>query len=288
VVGWHVASRSTGSANACPRALELRVNAVGGAPHIDPEHPTSSRPGYALAAGCGRPVDLHMDEHLRSSVDVQDLVRVTAAGFPQPVTKSHLASLGMRSAEVQDMLAPVVARAGIAVGTCTARTYICSDATFTATPRGLTAPQALLGAGVLGAGGSDDVQDLFIRSPAAAPGRLRGCSCSPASSTCGPAYRLSENARAVLGGRASGHAGRTRRSGGVAGCSMQEAVATTTEDRIVFRAPRVVCRTRVVPERTRYHQTQEVPMPESVDPLIEEPALTMDSQRRKIDAAPWP
>jgi hypothetical protein len=283
----NVASRSTGCANACPRALELRVDAVGGAPHIDPEYPTSSRPAYALAAGCGRPVDLPMDERLRSSVDLQDLVRVTVAGFPQPVTEAHVASLGMRSAEVRDMLTPVVARAGIAVGTCTGTNLHllgCDVHCHAARP-----DRAAGSVGRRRARGGRQRQR---------PGPLDPLACGGPRQTAGllvlagqldmrTAYRLSENARAVLGGRASGHAGRTRRSGGVAGRSLQEAVATTTEDRIVFRARRVVCRTRVVPERTRYHQTQEVPMPESVDP-DRGTGLTMDSQRRKIDEAPWP
>jgi cytosine deaminase len=61
---------------------------------------------------------------------------------------------------------------------------------------------------------------------------------------------VSENARAVMGLPGGGVApGGPGDLVAVAGGSLQEALSTTTEDRIVFRAGDVVRRTRVMPEQ---------------------------------------
>ena len=99
-------------------ALELGVDVVGGAPHIDPDPVGHMEVCLELAAEFGRPVDLHMDEHLRSGLDLADIARLIASGFPQHVAASHCSSLGMQSPEVQDRLAGEVAAAGISVVSC--------------------------------------------------------------------------------------------------------------------------------------------------------------------------
>jgi cytosine/creatinine deaminase len=232
-------------------ALELGVDVVGGAPHIDPDPVGHIEVCLGLAAEFGRPVDLHMDEHLRSSVDLEDMVRLMSDGFPQPVTASHCTSLGMRPAEVQDRLAAEVARAGITVVTCPATNlHLLGRGVRTATPRGLTALHALLGAGVLVAGGGDNVQDFFHPLGCGDPLQTAALLVLAGQLDVPTAYRLvSENARAVMG---LAHGGVAPGGPGdlvaVAGGSLQEALSTTTEDRIVFRAGRVVRRTSVVRE----------------------------------------
>jgi cytosine/creatinine deaminase len=232
-------------------ALELGVDVVGGAPHIDPDPVGHIEVCLGLAAEFGRPVDLHMDEHLRSSVDLEDMVRLMSDGFPQPVTASHCTSLGMRPAEVQDRLAAEVARAGIAVVTCPGTNlHLLGRGVRTATPRGLTALHALLGAGVLVAGGGDNVQDFFHPLGCGDPLQTAALLVLAGQLDAPTAYRLvSENARAVMG---LAHGGVAPGGPGdlvaVAGGSLQEALSTTTEDRIVFRAGRVVRRTSVVRE----------------------------------------
>jgi cytosine deaminase len=230
-------------------ALELGVDVVGGAPHIDPDPAGHIEVCLGLAAEFGRPVDLHMDEHLGSSVDLEDLVRVMGDGFPQPVTASHCTSLGMRSAEVQDRLAAEAARAGIAVVTCPGTNlHLLGRGVRTATPRGLTALPALLGAGVLVAGGGDNVQDFFHPLGCGDPLQTAALLVLAGQLDVQTAYRLvSENARAVMGLPGGGVTpGGPGELVAVAGGSLQEALSTTTEDRIVFRAGRVVTRTSVV------------------------------------------
>lgn len=230
-------------------ALELGVDVVGGAPHIDPDPAGHIEVCLGLAAEFDRPVDLHMDEHLGSSVDLEDLVRVMGDGFPQPVTASHCTSLGMRSAEVQDRLAAEAARAGIAVVTCPGTNlHLLGRGVRTATPRGLTALPALLGAGVLVAGGGDNVQDFFHPLGCGDPLQTAALLVLAGQLDVQTAYRLvSENARAVMGLPGGGVTpGGPGELVAVAGGSLQEALSTTTEDRIVFRAGRVVTRTSVV------------------------------------------
>jgi cytosine deaminase len=235
-------------------ALELGVDVVGGAPHIDPDPVGHIEVCLELAAAFGRPIDLHMDEHLRSSVDLEDMVRLMSAGFPQPVTASHCTSLGMRSAEDQDRVAEEVARAGIAVVTCPGTNlHLLGRGVRTATPRGLTAVHALLKAGVLVAGGGDNVQDFFHPLGCGDPLQTAALLVLAGQLDVETSYRMvSERARAVMGLPAGGI---TQGGPGdlvaVAAESLQEAVSTTTEDRIVFRGGRVVRRTRVVPEQPR-------------------------------------
>jgi cytosine/creatinine deaminase len=232
-------------------ALELGVDVVGGAPHIDPDPVGHIEVCLGLAAEFGRPVDLHMDEHLGSSVDLEEMVRLVGDGFPQLVTASHCTSLGMRSAQVQDRLAAEVARTGIAVVTCPGTNlHLLGRGVRTATPRGLTALPALLGAGVLVAGGGDNVQDFFHPLGCGDPLQTAALLVLAGQLDVQTSYRMvSENARAVMG-----LPGGWVAPGGlgdlvaVAGASLQEAVSTTTEDRIVFRAGRVVRRTSVLLE----------------------------------------
>jgi cytosine/creatinine deaminase len=233
-------------------ALELGVDVVGGAPHIDPDPAGHIEVCLGLAAEFGRPVDLHMDEHLRSSVDLEDLVRLMGDDFPQPVTASHCTSLGMRPAEVQDRVAADVARAGIAVVTCPGTNlHLLGRGVRTATPRGLTALPALLGAGVLVAGGGDNVQDFFHPLGCGDPLQTAALLVLAGQLDVRTAYRLvSENARAVMGLPGGGVApGGPGDLVAVAEGSLQEALSTTTENRIVFRAGRVVRRTSVVREQ---------------------------------------
>ena len=244
----------TGAAGAENRALvraalELGVDVVGGAPHIDPDPAGHIEVCLGLADEFERPVDLHMDEHLRPSVDLEDMVRLMADGFPQPVTASHCTSLGMQPAEVQDRLAGEVAAARIAVVTCPGTNlHLLGRGVRTATPRGLTALQALLRAGVLVAGGGDNVQDFFHPLGCGDPLQTAALLVLAGQLDVHTAYRLvSENARAVMGLPGAGVApGAPADLVAVAAGSLQEALSTTTEDRIVFRAGGVVSRTSVV------------------------------------------
>lgn len=224
-------------------ALELGVDVVGGAPHIDADPIGHMEVCLGLAAEFGRPVDLHMDEHTRSSVDLADLARMVADGFPQRVTASHCSSLGMQALDVQERVAAEVARAGISVVSCPGTNlHLQAQAEHTAKPRGITALHALLEAGVTVAGGGDNVQDFFHPLGCGDPLQTAGLLVIGGQLDIPTAYRLvSDGARAAMG--LPGDAGEDQLA--VRARSLQEALATTTEDRLVFRAGQLLERTRV-------------------------------------------
>ena len=234
------------------RALELGVDVVGGAPHIDADPEGHIQVCLELAAEYGRPVDLHMDEHMRASdVDLVDLARSMADGFPQPVTASHCVSLGLQPPEVQDRVAADVARAGISVVSCPGTNlHLQARDVRTATPRGITALRALIDAGVTVGGGGDNVQDFFHPLGCGDPLQTAALLVIGGQLDIPTAYRLvSEGARAAMGLPAHGVApGADAELVAVAGSCLQEVLATTTEDRIVFRRGRLLERTRVVRE----------------------------------------
>jgi cytosine/creatinine deaminase len=244
------------------RALELGVDVVGGAPHIDADPVGHIEFCLELAAEFGRPVDLHMDEHMRpDDVDLVDLARVVAKGYSQPVTASHCVSLGLQAREVQDGIAADVARTGISVVSCPGTNlHLQARDVLTATPRGITALRALIDAGVTVGGGGDNVQDFFHPLGCGDPLQTAGLLVLAGQLDIPTAYHLvSQGARAAMGLPAAGmRAGEPAELLAVAGGSLQEVLATATEDRLVFRRGRLVERTRVVREHNT-SQTQGGP-----------------------------
>jgi cytosine deaminase len=240
------------------QALELGVDVVGGAPHIDADPVGHIEFCLGLAVEYDRPVDLHMDEHMRASaVDLAELARLAGSGSSRGVTASHCVSLGLQPRELQDRIAADVARAGIAVVSCPGTNlHLQARDVHTATPRGITALRALLDAGVTVGGGGDNVQDFF--HPLGCGDALQTASLLVLAGQLDipTAYALvSTGARAAMGLPADAIApGAPAELIAVAGGSLQEVLATTTEDRLVFRHGRLVERTRVVRERATTDQ----------------------------------
>lgn len=231
-------------------ALDLGVDVIGGAPHIDADPVGHIEFCLELSEEYGRPIDLHMDEHMRAaSIDLVDLARLTGIDRPQPVTASHCVSLGLQAPDVQDHVAADVARAGISVVSCPGTNlHLQARDVRTATPRGITALRALIDAGATVAGGGDNVQDFF-----------HPLGCGDALQTAAllvlggqldipTAYALvSSGARAAMGLPTGGIApGEPAELLAVAGRSLQEVLSTITEDRIVIRRGELVERTRVL------------------------------------------
>ncbi len=231
-------------------ALELGVDVVGGAPHIDADPVGHMEVCLELAAEFGRPVDLHMDEHTGSALDLADLARMVAGGFPQAVAASHCSSLGMQAPEVQDRVAAEVARAGISVISCPGTNlHLQAQAERTAKPRGITALRALLNAGVTVAGGGDNVQDFFHPLGCGDPLQTAALLVLGGQLDIPTAYRLvSDGARTAMGVPAGEDDQLAVRAG-----SLQEALATATEERLVFRGGQLLRRTNV----TRDPSTEE-------------------------------
>jgi cytosine deaminase len=231
-------------------ALELGVDVVGGAPHIDADPLGHMRVCLELAAEFGRPVDLHMDEHTRPDrLDLAELTRLVAAGFQHPVAASHCVTLGLQQPDVQQRVALDVARAGVAVISCPGTNlHLQARDVPTATPRAITALRALLEAGATVGGGGDNVQDFFHPLGCGDPLHTAALLVLGGQLDIATAYRLvSVGARAAMGLPSGGVApGEPAELLAVAGRSLQEALATATEDRLVFRRGQLVQRTRVM------------------------------------------
>jgi cytosine deaminase len=229
-------------------ALATGVDVVGGAPHIDPRPREHIEICLDLACSFARPVDLHMDEHLRESCDLVDLAELVTHGFPYPVTASHCTSLGGRPFDVQRSTAEAVAAAGISIVTLPATNlYLQGRDRPVSTPRGLTPVRVLLEAGVNVAGGGDNVQDPFNALGCGDPihtaqllvlaGHLspeeayQSVSVRARKAMALPAIEVAPDSPADLLA--------------IAGSSLREAMATATEERTVVRAGRIVARTEV-------------------------------------------
>lgn len=231
-------------------ALRIGAGVVGGAPHVDPDPAGQVEICLEIAAEFGRPVDLHADENLRTnSVDLTELVRRVGGGFPHRATASHCVSLGNQPSEVQSEVAAAAASAGVSIVTLPiANLYLQGRDQPTATPRGLTALPALLAAGVVVAGGGDNIQDPFIPVGRADPLLTAQYLVVGGQLPPSKAFELvGSKAREVMGLPPLEIApGFPADLVAVAGSSLREAIANASEDRFVFRAGRLVSRTRVI------------------------------------------
>jgi cytosine deaminase len=230
-------------------AIELGVDLVGGAPHVDPDPPGALRFCLETAADLGRPVDLHMDETLNPAMlGLEDLTRLVAEGFPYPVTASHCVSLGVQPAAVQVRVAEAVAAAGISVVALPqTNLYLQGRGLETSPPRAMTAIRTLLAAGATVAAGGDNVQDVFNLMGRGDPLETAGLLVTAGHLSVEQAYALvSRQARAVLGLPTVDVAAEDPADLlAVAAGSLREAVATAPEDRMVFAGGRLVARSRV-------------------------------------------
>ncbi len=145
-------------------ALEVGVDLIGGCPHLDPDGTTLMADAFAAASDAGIGLDFHVDEVLDPEVlYLRELVRmVRDTGFAHPVTASHCVTLGLQSPDVQAAVSREVADAGVSVVALPQTNLFLQGRNHpTATPRGLTAIDALRQAGALVCAGADNVQDPF-------------------------------------------------------------------------------------------------------------------------------
>jgi len=230
-------------------ALERGADLVGGAPHVDPEPMGALEFCVRTAAEFGRPLDLHMDENLDpGSLGLADLARLVAEGFPHSVTASHCVSLGIQPPATQVRVAEALASAGVSVVTLPqTNLYLQGRGWETSPPRALTALGPLLAAGVNVAAGGDNVQDVFNPLGRGDPLEAAGLLVSAGHLSTEQAYCLvSDGARRVMGlPPVEVAAGLPADLLAVAGASLREVLASSTEDRFVFAAGRLVARTRV-------------------------------------------
>lgn len=230
-------------------ALEAGADVVGGAPWLDPE-PLASL-DYLLSVALERhlPVDFHLDETLDpGTLTLLALAERVTGGFPVRVTASHCVSLGSQPLEVQRRVAASVAAAGIAVVALPqTNLYLQGRGRPSSTPRGITAIAALKDAGVLVAGGADNIRDPFNPMGRADP--LETASLLVTAAHRRPAEALDAvtgASRAVLGLPTEPlAAGQPANLVLLPGPDPAAAIAQAAAARTVFRCGRVVARTTV-------------------------------------------
>jgi cytosine deaminase len=229
-------------------SLGLGVDVIGGCPHIDPDPAWCVDYALTLAGEHGLPVDLHVDENLdAASHDLECLARrVLETGFPHGVTASHCVSLGVQDETTQRTTAKLVAEAGISVVTLPqTNLYLQARGQRCAPPRGLTAVESLLEAGVNLAGGGDNLQDPFNVVGRGDPLETAALLVMTAHLDPATAYHLVSNAaRRLMGLPEIGlEPGDPAELLAVRASSLREAVAFAPADRLVFHRGRLVART---------------------------------------------
>lgn len=229
-------------------AAEMGVDLVGGAPHVTADPAGDLDVALEVAERYGIGVDLHSDERLDESHDLERLCRRSVDGFALPATASHCVSLGARAEATQAEIASLVAAAGVGVVTCPLTNLLLQGSGIASlTPRGLTAVNALLKAGATLAAGGDNVQDVFNPIGCGDPLQTAQLVMAGGQQDVETAYRLvSDGARAVMGlPPVRLEPGSPAELLAVRARSLTHAIATATEDRVVIRGEQVVARTRV-------------------------------------------
>jgi cytosine/creatinine deaminase len=236
-----------GAANrvALDEAMQVGADVVGGCPHLEAEPMLAIEHALELAAGTGRPVDLHTDETLDPAMlqlpDIADVVVKT--GFPHRVTASHCVSLGVQDDATQRDVSDRVAAAGVAVVTLPqTNLYLQGRDVRTSTPRGLTAIRPLLEAGATVAGGADNLQDPFNIVGRGDPFETAALLVMAGHLTPEEAYHaVSAGSRAAMGLEpVEVAAGSPAELVAVRAGSVREAIATAPPDRFVIHRGRVV------------------------------------------------
>lgn len=159
----------TGAEGANRRALALDaiaagVDVVGGCPHLDPDPSGAVEYLLSLAVEHNLPLDLHADENLRSdSSDLEHLVDIVLSqNIVHRINASHCVSLSVKPETDIRRIADKVAAAGVTVTTLPqTNLFLQGRNAISDAPRAITPVNALLDAGVVVAGGADNLQDPF-------------------------------------------------------------------------------------------------------------------------------
>jgi len=230
-------------------ALAAGCDLVGGAPAID-EHPSAAIDLLAAAAAdAGVGMDLHIDETLDPSVTTIDhLIEVVRAGFPGPVTASHVVSLGVQPPARQQATAEALAATGIGVVTLPqTNLFLQGRGQGSAAPRGMTAVRRLMDAGVTVAAGGDNLQDPFNLMGRADP--LETASLLVVAGHLLPPEAfaaVTSVSRRLMGLPAVAvEVGSPADFLAIRAATVRQAMAGASPERVVLRAGRVVSRTTV-------------------------------------------
>lgn len=141
------------------------ADAVGGTPAVSEDPPRYLDMLFSAAVKAGKPVDLHLDEHLKADVHLLDaaLERVERFGMQGRTVFSHVSVLSaLPRSEFQRIAERILA---LDVGIITlpaANLYLQGRDAEMLPPRGLTRVAELYRAGVTIATASDNIQDPFV------------------------------------------------------------------------------------------------------------------------------
>ena len=141
------------------------ADAVGGTPAVSEDPPRYLDILFSAAVKAGKPVDLHLDEHLKADVHLLDaaLERVERFGMQGRTVFSHVSVLSaLPRSEFQRIAERLLA---LDVGVVTlpaANLYLQGRDAEMLPPRGLTRVAELYRAGVTIATASDNIQDPFV------------------------------------------------------------------------------------------------------------------------------
>ncbi len=220
-------------------ALDMGVDVVGGAPHLDDDPVACTHTLLELAAEYERPIDLHTDESLDPArLDLEVLAEaILQSGFSHGATASHCVSLGVQTESIQRRVAEKVAAADVSVVVLPqTNLFLQARGIQQAPPRGLTALIALDAAGVRVCAGADNLQDPFCSVGRADAMETAGLMVMAGHDTPELAYhRVSTAARAAMGMGSDVTDFLAIRAG-----SVREAIASAPADRVVVRNGRIV------------------------------------------------
>jgi cytosine deaminase len=231
-------------------ALRDGADVAGGCPHLDPSPDRAVGICLDAAGEAGKPIDLHTDETL----DPAKLTLATLAelvlrtGYAHGATASHCVSLSAQSPAVQQKVAELVHRAGVAVVALPQTNLFLQGRDHpVATPRGLTAVHALQRAGALVAAGGDNLRDPF--HPVGRGDPLEVAALMVTAGHLSPAAAIASVTgapRAALGLPAvSVTAGAPADLVALRGEDLIAALGAADQDRLVWRAGRLVATTTV-------------------------------------------
>nr|WP_314091280.1 amidohydrolase family protein [uncultured Shinella sp.] len=141
------------------------ADAVGGTPAVSEDPPRYLDLIFSAAVKAGKPVDLHLDEHLKADVHLLDaaLERVKRFGMQGRTVFSHVSVLSALPRSDFQRIAERLLALDVGVVTLpAANLYLQGRDAEMLPPRGLTRVAELYRAGVTIATASDNIQDPFV------------------------------------------------------------------------------------------------------------------------------
>lgn len=231
-------------------ALADGCDVVGGAPWRGEAPSRSIQELTAAAADAGLPIDLHLDETTEAGTLTLTsyLRRVEQLGLGGRATASHCVSLGQQDLDRARAVAKALASAGVALVVLPQTNLgLQGRGQATRVPRALAPVKLLERAGVLVAAGGDNWRDPFNPVGRIDPMETAALLVAAAHTSAGRAYELvSTAARAVLGlPPAALRPGDVADLLAIEGADVGEAVASGTQQRMVWHRGRLVADTSV-------------------------------------------